>query len=100
MKPSLPFKSNTMTVLDTIWFTNITTKKVFGIVKAEDPTTKEIKFYIGEGKGGCEKTDKQYIIDWGTKIKPENMLDFFKADKTPGQLKGQKAIKFDRHDRE
>lgn len=84
-----------MTVLDTIWFTNITTKAVFGIVKAEDPITKEIKFYIGEGKGVCEKIDEQYIIDWGTKIKREDILDFFNGKKTPGQLPGQKEIDYE-----
>lgn len=62
------------TIIDTIWYTTHL-GKLIGIVKCEDDVTKEIKYYIGDGAGVDEKTDAEFIHQFGDKFFP-NMSIF------------------------
>lgn len=46
-----------MKVLDVLWIGNYGIN-IVGIIKAQDVITKEIKFYIGTGKGESEEAKK------------------------------------------
>lgn len=73
-----------MKVLNVMWLHQINNSTPIGLVKAEDPTTKEIKFYIGTGIGlpnVPEKADIDLILKWGSKFKPEVITKFLKNEK-------------------
>lgn len=50
--------------------------KPLGIVKTTDYYTQEIHFYIGITGGEDEEADIMRIIDLGTKLTKEQLVDF------------------------
>ena len=58
--------------IDSIWFNDI------GIVCYKN-SIGEIKFVIGKGGGFNQKQDEQFIIDWGTKFDPDQVIEFFET---------------------
>lgn len=61
-----------------LWFT--TNRGAVGIVKKQDPITKEFKFYIGIGLGNDENIDAEYIRQFGSKIPRGFLLKFLQDD--------------------
>ena len=60
-----------MEFLDALWF-DAPRGGTFGLVKARDPATGEIKYYMGPAAGAAsERDDANYVIAWGTKMTPE-----------------------------
>lgn len=91
-----------MMILDEYWINTPTSGMQMGIIKAQDQITGEVKFYIGTGTGMNEKIDRQMIIDWGSKVDPKTMIDFFTlkhSDPKPEELPGQKKIKFEKNEK-
>lgn len=66
-----------MKVLKVFWFGNFGVN-ILGIIKAQDNITKEIKFYIGTGKGESEETDIEIILAGGQKYTEEQFKNLFK----------------------
>ena len=60
--------------IDVLWFSGA---KCIGIVCVETDQG-ERKFYIGTGDGLNEERDKKTIADWGIRIQPEDLQDWFK----------------------
>jgi len=59
-------------ILDVLWLNG-----AIGIVVVETQPIKEIKFYIGEGKGVNEEYDMRFIASWGTPVHPDSVIKFF-----------------------
>ncbi len=86
-----------MKVIDTVWFTQMTSSVQIGIVKGIDEITGKTKFYIGTGIGKDlhnEKMDIKLITNYGSPFRPEQLTKFFKPVETEKQLPGQEKIKF------
>lgn len=66
-----------MKVLEVQWFSGSVN---IGIVKAEDEDTGEVYFYISKVDGFNEASDIQHIVDWGSKMGQDRMLEFFKKE--------------------
>lgn len=66
-----------MKVLDVLWIGNYGIN-IVGIIKAQDVITKEIKFYVGTGKGESEEADIAIILAGGQKYSKENFQGFFR----------------------
>ncbi len=67
-----------METLDVMWFTP--QGKTVGIVATKNDQG-EVKFYLGTADGFSEEADIQKIKDWGTKVYPEMMAEFFDRNK-------------------
>ena len=66
---------NNQKVLDYTWFNNW--QGSIGLIKCEDVITKEIKFFLGNGgEFGHLETDLKIIIDKGSKVYPEHLINF------------------------
>jgi|GEM_PF-3908377 len=63
-----------MIILDKTWFGTV------GIVACENDEG-ERKFYIGVGNGFSEEADAHHIKDYGTKVYPEHLTEFFERNK-------------------
>ena len=73
-----------MKILDTFWFTQMSSDPLFGIVVGLDEHTDEIKAYIGKACGDTEKLDSQRIAQNGSKINLRELYSFL--DKySPGE---------------
>ncbi len=66
-----------MRVLTVIWIGNYGVNTT-GIIKAQDTTTEEIKYYMGIGKGLKENEDIKLILRAGQKYSAEQFKGFFK----------------------
>lgn len=64
-----------MKIIEAVWFS---TPKVgaLGIVCFEDDLG-EKKFVLGVGQGYNQKEDVVDIIDWGAKLDPDYVMNFF-----------------------
>jgi len=62
-----------MKILSAIWFTNST--GTAGIVITETAETKEVRAYIGVGKGADEKLDTDRIASWGTTVSAKCLVE-------------------------
>ena len=71
----LKIKTNHMKVIESVWFSTPAIG-ASGIVCAENDQG-EKKFYMGVGKGLSERIDEQSIVDWGAKLDPEYVKNFF-----------------------
>lgn len=56
-------------VIDSLWYEFLPV--TFGLVKAKDTVTGEIKHYAGVASGKDLHADVQHLIDMGTKLTPE-----------------------------
>ena len=63
-------------IIDVLWFSGT---KCIGIVCTETDQG-ERRFYIGKGEGLDEERDKRQIADWGMRIDPQVMQNFFKTN--------------------
>lgn len=63
---------NNLKILDSVWYNK------FGIIKARDLITNEIKIYMGEGEGLDEQTDIYHIVSFGTKYTPDSFRQLIK----------------------
>ena len=60
---------------ESIWFGS----QIIGIVATEN-SIGERKFYIGKGVGYNLDIDEQHIADYGDKVDPEMIADFFERN--------------------
>ena len=61
-------------IIDVLWFAG---SQCIGIVCTETDQG-ERNFYIGKGDGDDEEVDKRAIADWGVKVQPGYLQDWFK----------------------
>lgn len=73
-----------METLDSMWFTHL--DKTVGIIATKNDQG-EVKFYLGVVDGVSEKVDIRRIKEWGAKVYPETMIDFFNRNKQKGDTK-------------
>lgn len=72
-------------ILDVIWFSG---KNTIGIVVCENKIG-ERKFYIGVGDGLNAEQDSEKIKNWGSKVNPQFIKNFFERY-NPSPLKPEK----------
>ena len=63
-------------ILETFWISGAETIGIVAIKNDMD----EIKFYIGKGQGLDSDIDIQRIIDYGAKVNPDTVKQFFERN--------------------
>lgn len=73
---TLPYKiNNHVTILKCVWFSG---RGLIGIVLVEVGSNKELKAYIANAPGHCEKADAIQVAQWGATFPLDVALKLFR----------------------